>query len=149
MRCVWTVLKTQCTQSTLNKMVCVRVFPRMQFTVQKDTYWCWYHQRGWRVQCHIGPPQGWPRSLAACLFRSTTPGGFLCLFAQHHSNVCGPKPSLLIHFCHPEGRYQTGHTWLLFPQECWPPFHQCMWTSAVLIEWVRCLDCRGNSKNIR
>ena len=49
---------------------------------------------------------------------------------------------LLIHLYHPEGRHQTWHNWLLFAQECWSPFHPCMWTPTGLVEWVWGLDCR-------
>ena len=58
-------------------------------------------------------------------------GSFKCLWAMTMT---------MIHFCHLGQKCQTGHTLLLFPQECWLLFHQYMWIYTVLVNWVLCLD---------
>jgi len=52
LKCVGRVHKID----TMHTIVCTNaVFPYIHFTVQKDTCWSWYHQRGWRVQCDVRP----------------------------------------------------------------------------------------------
>ena len=104
---------------------------------------CWYCQQGWRVQCHVRPQQGWPRSLDFCLFQSATPGGFLCWSALGHSNTCGPCSWPWIQLCPVAEWCQTARTSFLSQWQCWP-FCQQMWRSVTLARSV-CLH-EGNTK---
>ena len=97
-------------------------------------------QQEWTVQCHIKPQQGLPRWLAACLFQSAIPGGFLCWFVLLCSSDDEPCSWHLLHLSHLGEKHQTRYTQSLFLQECWSLFHQYMWTSTVLVGLVWCLD---------